>query len=383
MGSKTVYNAPKIEKDDTFEKYLADQKERELKLEEQAQKEKEEAAAAEKIRREGGAAGLTGMFQRTKDQLGSGLINYQQAQDQLKGNIDKYDLTSLPSLKDTSRDDQYKAMQLGQTLGKGVFDAAGYLDRYSDLKETFGDDTEKARQHYLDYGYKEGRDPGLTGKSSYYTDPSKGASQYLDKLADYYQGEGGLQSERRTAGIQLAYQDLLGREATSEELSQGMKNLKLQAYGGSGIQGLRDSLKSGSEYTKKFNDNYLDNYYDTMYGEQTVDEEGNKTKKRTFTFDASLLPSFQTDLAERTGVNYTTGQQFADYFGTGKTIAELEAGQQNIRDTRKFLFSAGLTNLQGEIDKETQKIKNEGAKDIAKIQQATNMYTGLLGGFNF
>ena len=66
-----------------------------------------------------------------------------------------------------------------------------------------------------------------------------------------------------------------------------------------------------------------------------------------------------------------------------KLLAELEEGKQNIRDTRKFLYSAGLTNLQGEIDKETQKIKNEGAKDIAKIQQATNMYTGLLGGFNF
>lgn len=383
MGSKTVYNAPKIEKDDTFEKYLADQKERELKLEEQAQKEKAEAAAAEKIRRESGAAGLTGMFQRTKDQLGSGLINYQQAQDQLKGYIDKYDLTSLPSLKDTSRDDQYKAMQLGQTLGKGAFDAAGYLDRYSDLKEAFGDDTEKARQHYLDYGYKEGRDPGLIGKSSYYTDPSKGASQYLDKLADYYQGEGGLQSERRTAGIQLAYQDLLGREATPEELSQGMKNLKLQAYGGSGIQGLRDSIKTGAEYTKKFNDNYYDNYYDIQYGEQTVDEEGNRTKKRVFNFDASLLPTFVGDLKARTGIDMTTGEEFADYFSKGRTVQELQEQQQNIRDSRKFLYSAGLTNLQGEIDKETQKIKNEGAKDIAKIQQATNMYTGLLGGFNF
>ena len=42
MGSKTVYNAPKVEKDDSFEKYLEYQKERETRLDERAQKEKEE-----------------------------------------------------------------------------------------------------------------------------------------------------------------------------------------------------------------------------------------------------------------------------------------------------------------------------------------------------
>ena len=70
-------------------------------------------------------------------------------------------------------------------------------------------------------------------------------------------------------------------------------------------------------------------------------------------------------------------------FKEGRTIAELEEGKQNIRDSRKFLYSAGLTNLQGEIDKETQKIKNEGAKEIAKIQQEGSIYGQLLGGFNF
>ena len=197
-----------------------------------------------------------------------------------------------------------------------------------------------------------------------------------------YQGEGGLLSQQRTSGIQLAYKDLLGREATEDELSGAMSNLQLQSYGGAGIQGLRDSIKSSSEYTKKFNDNYLDNYYDTMYGKQTTDEEGNRTGKRRFNFDASLLPSYSGDLADKTNVNITTGEQFADYFSEGRTIAELESQQQNIRDTRKFLFSAGLTNLQGDIDKETQRIKNEGAKDIAKIGQASDMYK-LLGGFNF
>ncbi len=321
MGSKTVYNPPKIEKDDSFAKYLEYQKGKEDRLQAQADAEKAEAKAKDLTRRKSGAQGLTGLYDRTKSQLESGLISFQGAQDKLQSYIDKYDLT------------------------------AGFTD-----------------------------DEGFTPT---YTDPNKGPGQYLTSLQNIYQGEGGLLDKKRTSGVKLAYQDILGRQATDDELSSAMSNLQLQSYGGAGIQGLRDSLKSSAEYTKNLNDNYLDNYYDTKYGKQTRDAEGNMTKKRKFTFDPSLLPTYQGDLGERTGVGVTTGDQFADYFKEGRTIAELEEGQQNIRDSRKFLYSAGLTNLQGEIDKETQKIKNQGAKDIAKIQQEGSIYGQLLGGFNF
>tara|TARA_R100000329_G_scaffold71126_2_gene62049 strand:- start:581 stop:1555 length:975 start_codon:yes stop_codon:yes gene_type:complete len=324
MGSKTTYNAPKVEKDDSFEKYLEYQKERETKLEERAQAEREATAARDLQRRQTGAKGLTGLYDRTKSQLESGLLSYEGAQNQLQSYIDKYDLNA-----------GFQPDAEGNTF-----------------------------------------DPG-------YTDPTKGAGQYLSNLQNIYGGEGGLLEQKRTAGINLAYQDLLGRQATEDELSGAMSNLQLQAYGGAGIQGLRDSIKSGSEYTKNINDNYLDNYYDVQYGKQTKDAEGNMTGKRIFNFDASLMPSYAGDLKESTGVDVTTGEQFSDYFSEGRTIAELEAQQQNIKDTRQFLFSAGLTNLQGDIDKETQKIKNEGAKDIAKIQQEGSIYGQLLGGFNF
>jgi len=321
MGSKTVYNPPKIEKDDSFAKYLEYQKGKEDRLQAQADAEKAEAKAKELTRRKSGAQGLTGLYDRTKSQLESGLISFQGAQDKLQSYIDKYDLTG------------------------GFTEEEGFTPTY--------------------------------------TDPNKGPGQYLTSLQNIYQGEGGLLDKKRTSGVKLAYQDILGRQATDDELSSAMSNLQLQSYGGAGIQGLRDSLKSSAEYTKNLNDNYLDNYYDTMYGKQTRDAEGNMTKKRKFTFDPSLLPTYQGDLGERTGVGVTTGEQFADYFKEGRTIAELEEGKQNIRDSRKFLYSAGLTNLQGEIDKETQKIKNEGAKDIAKIQQEGSIYGQLLGGFNF
>jgi len=42
-----------------------------------------------------------------------------------------------------------------------------------------------------------------------------------------------------------------------------------------------------------------------------------------------------------------------------------------------------LTNLQGEIDKETQSLKNEGAKELARIEQSGGLYRQLVGAFNF
>ena len=76
MGSKTTYNAPKVEKDDSFEKYLEYQKDREAKLEERAQAERESTAARELQRRQTGASGLTDFYDRTKSQLESGLVSY-------------------------------------------------------------------------------------------------------------------------------------------------------------------------------------------------------------------------------------------------------------------------------------------------------------------
>lgn len=323
MGSKTVYNAPKVEKDDSFEKYLEYQKERETKLDERAQQQREDDAAAELRRRQTGASGLTDLYQRTKGQLQSGSLNFQQAQNQLQGYIDKYDLTR---------------------------------------------------------GFKEDEIP-----ERFYTDTGKGPEQYLTSLQSFYEGEGGLQEQQRTAGVKLAYQDLLGRAATPDEISTGLQNLKDRAYGGAGVQGLRESIKLSSDYVKKFNKNYLDNYYDVVYGKQTVDAEGNRTGKRTFTFDSALLPGYSSqsedsDLQKRTGVSLP---DYQEYFSGARSIKELDEGIEGMREGRKFVYSAGLTNLQGEIDKETQKLKNEGAKDIARIQNTGDMYKSLIGSFSF
>ena len=80
---------------------------------------------------------------------------------------------------------------------------------------------------------------------------------------------------------------------------------------------------------------------------------------------------------KRTGV---VTPQFDSFTGTP---GEIDEQTQNVRDTRQYLYSAGLTNLQGEIDKETQKLKTEGSKELAKVQSQGSIYNSLVGSFNF
>lgn len=185
---------------------------------------------------------------------------------------------------------------------------------------------------------------------------------------------------RRATAVSSAYEEILGRQATEEEKSKALERFQQGYY--TSNQELRDSLYKSTEYQDKYNQSYLDNYYDTKFGKQTVDETGKKTGKRTFTFASNLLPQFKeqegADLAKRTGIAMP---QFGDAF-TG-TSGEIEEQLQNVRDSRQFLYSAGLTNLQGEIDKETQKLKNEGSKELAKIQTKGSILNSLVSSFNF
>ena len=185
---------------------------------------------------------------------------------------------------------------------------------------------------------------------------------------------------RRQTAVGSAYEEILGRQATEEEKTRAMERFSQGYY--TSNQDLRDALYKSTEYQDKYNQSYLDNYYDTKFGKQSVDEAGKKTGQRTFKFSPNLLPTMGADqaasLQTRTGISMP---QFGDAF-TG-TPAELEAQEQNIRDSRQFLYSAGLTNLQGEIDKEVQKLKTEGSKELAKIQSQGSIYNTLVGSFNF
>lgn len=305
-GISVNYQAPNIEKDDSFEKYLQYQQQKETLAEQRAANEKAEAAAKEQARKASAQAGYRGLRSGIESQLRQGLITYGDATGQLRDFAAKYDLTPPES-------------------------------EIADLTKI----------------YTEELLPG-----------------------------------RRATGVSAAYEELLGRQATEEEKGKALERFQQGYY--SSVQDLKDSLVKGSEYQDKFNQSYLDNYYDTEFGssvaartqEVTDPETGKKktvvSKLRKFNFDPALLPSYDKNIAARTGVSQP---DYEKYFGEARTVEELKQGLQGIRDSRQFLYSAGLTNLQGEIDKETQKLKNEGSKEVAKISRDASIYGNLVSGF--
>jgi len=321
--------------DDSFAKYLQYTKEKEAIAEERAAQERKESKAAARARTRAGAAAYSGLKQATQQQLSQGLIGYEAAANQLRDYAAKYNLNE--------------------------YDWNDYLNRYEDLKTAFGGDVSKAAEHYETYGQKEGRQVNLLANTE--ADINELTQQYTTLLPG-----------RRAAGIKASYEELLGRQASEEEITKAQERFGQGVYGT--MEDFKSSLTKSSEYQDKFNQSYLDNYYDTQFGKQTLTAEGKKTGKRAFTFDASLLPQYSGDLQASTKI--TTPDFSKEFVGTP---AELEAQQQNIRDTRQFLYSAGLTNLQGDIDKETQKLKNEGSKAVAKISAEGSVYSNLVSGF--
>jgi len=169
-----------------------------------------------------------------------------------------------------------------------------------------------------------------------------------------------LSDSRAISSANRAYQTLLGRAPTPEELELATANLTggIENYT---YDALKADILDSEEYQKKYNDNYLDNYYDSYFGEQERDEEGNLTGKRTFDFSTEFMPAYEGALDVDTGITMPTFGSF-----TGDP-AELEEYQQSIRQARSFMYNAGLTNLQGNIDKELTKMKNESAERQKRI----------------
>jgi len=213
----------------------------------------------------------------------------------------------------------------------------------------------------------------LQGYGAQYELAPGSTADYGRQLTSLYTSK--IRPGRQSTGVEAAYEELLGRSATEEEKAKAKERFSQGYY--TTVQDFKDSLVKSQEYQDKFNQSYLDNYYDTQFGKQTVDEKGKRTGQRTFKFNEKYLPSFTGDLAGKSGV---TMPEFGDFTGTP---AELEEYQQSLRQSRQYLYSAGLTNLQGEIDKELQNIKTEGQKEIVRIGKEGDIYSSLVSSFSF
>jgi hypothetical protein len=279
------------------------------------------------------------------------------APDNTQSELLKAQLEYQKSLDD--RAEQERAEEKAEEEARKAAAVAGYGGLFKTVKQQVG-------QGLINY------EAGIDKLSDFATEYS--LSQPYEDISKITQGYLAALPGKRATGMSAAYEELMGRQATAKELREGQKRFRAGYY--TSMEDFKDSLAKSPEYKDKFESSYLENYYKTQFGSQVVNKKGKKTGTYKFKFDPKLLPTYGGNLADRTKI---TTPDFGDEFvGTPE---ELQAQQQNIRDTRQYLYSAGLTNLQGEIDKETQSLKNEGSKEVAKIGAAGSLYSNFVSGF--
>lgn len=190
--------------------------------------------------------------------------------------------------------------------------------------------------------------------------------------------------QQRETLVQRAFQDLLGRKASQQELDTRLG--EIQKSGGKlDLDAIATSLKSSDEYKEKVGGSYLENYYRSYFGpgeKQLVKGTDGapdwykSTGRYTISTGGAFSPTLDEDLQKTVGLKFGA---IPDSF-TG-SVAEIEQMQQKARQRDEFAYNAGLTKLQGQIDSDIQKIKNKGTREVAEISSKTNIYGALASGF--
>ena len=235
------------------------------------------------------------------------------------------------------------------------------------------------------------RDSYSSGYGGYYNELLSGIqmgdlsySQASQNLSDYEAAGGlarnqqfrndlqtayaGISTTRAETSVNRAYEQLLGRPPTAEELSAGISNMT-GGQEGYDYNTLKDDIINSKEYQDEYNKSYLENYYDTTYGES--DDDGN----RTFDFSDVYMPTLDPSIQGSTGITLPDFGQF-----TG-SVEEIKEYQQSIRAARSFAYNAGLTNLQGDIDKELTKMKTESKERVTRITGEYGVATAAMQNF--
>ena len=367
-GNVTYNPPPPPPPDKTFENYLKYQRERDEDAEYRDWLGGIQKYKGQKGKQTSGRAGWDAHKASVQNKLSKNLISFTQAEKELKDYATDYNLAA------------------GSINYSGGDDPRQMWDRYKDKDGPDGGWTTAPTYETPDRWQNWSVNKALTDLGTFYhggagtsgagTTGSKSVDGSDDGLAGGVTNTGGLLGKRRDTNIKAAYEEILGRSGTADEIATAKERFGSGYY--SDIDSFKTGLTSSSEYKDKFQRSYLENYYDTMYGKEERDESGNRTGTRTFNFDKSLLPDYSGDLEGDTGVKLPEWKD--QYKGTP---AEIDFAMDNIRESRKFLYSAGLTNLQGSIDKEVQKLKNEGGKEITRIGKEGDMYASVVNAFNF
>ena len=173
---KVTYQAPKIEKDKSFEKYLDYQITRQQNIDDRAQQAIDDENERTRIRNEAGAAGYGSYADNVQNQLNAGLISFNDAQTRLEGYRSKYDMPAgarataltqnyleniLPGRRDTGITAAYEEV-LGRAATPEERQKAterfsqGYYSNVKDLRDSLLKGSEyqdKFNKSYLDNYY--------------------------------------------------------------------------------------------------------------------------------------------------------------------------------------------------------------------------------------
>jgi len=357
----TTINYPKEEKDTTFQDYLKAENRKSEDRDYRDWMGQLQTYKTKKGKQASGRAGWDAFQQGVQTKLGKGLIDYNQAETQLKDYATDYNLAD------------------GSVAWSGGTDPRELWDRYKDGDGPEGGWTTAPTYTTPDNWKNWSVNTALNNLGNFYHGGASTTGGTTDGTTGGTTGgtiNGGILGKRRDTNIKAAYEEILGRQGTADEIAKAKERFGSGYY--KDIDSFKTGLTSGSEYKNKFERSYLENYYDTMYGKEERDSSGVPTGNRTFNFDKSLLPDYTGDLEADTGVKLPTWKD--QYKGTPK---EIDFAMDNIRESRKFLYSAGLTNLQGNIDKEVTKLKVEGNKEITRIGKEGDMYAGVVNAFSF
>ena len=177
-GGGPTYNAPPVQKDDSFEKYLAYQQQKEKADEERIKTEKAETKAEAAARKAAGAAGYAGLRQGVESQMRQGLLGYETATQQLRDYASKYDMTP-PETDVASLTDIYTKELLPGRRKTGI--KAAYEETLG--RQATEEELNKATERFNQGFYTTNQDlvSSLT-KGSEYQD--KFNSSYLDNYYD-------------------------------------------------------------------------------------------------------------------------------------------------------------------------------------------------------
>jgi len=181
--------------------------------------------------------------------------------------------------------------------------------------------------------------------------------------------------KQRAAQLGSAYQRLLGRQATSDELAAGQSQMGL----GRTIGDIEQDIQATAEYKKQRPGSAFEAEMEARYGGPVLDETGTRTGRYKFNFGGGTLPQLSSDLVAKAGV------KTPDFIGKEFTgsAEEIESAKQSKNNYETFMYNSGLKSLEGNIQTELTKLQTEGQLKINRQSQQAGLLQGLVGSFSF